>query len=192
MTELEDRMNHRVRIANEADLLQLAEIHVASWQDAFRGVVPDTILDGMSVAASLKRWIKNFAACPANIAVALGEDGEIAGFCCAGPITDGDDWEQYPFRVFALHIRPQKRGRGIGSALLDDALDRAAHRKGLHTAILWTLEALVRTRRFYEREGGVLVKKGLWQIDGIALPEVAYAWQLPRASAKGSRLPAGA
>jgi hypothetical protein len=70
MTELEDRMDHRVRTANEADLLQLAEIHVASWQDAFRGVVPDTILDGMSVAASLKRWIKNFAAFPANIAVA--------------------------------------------------------------------------------------------------------------------------
>lgn len=45
------------------------------------------------------------------------------------------------------------------------------------SAIVWTLNALTLSRKFYEREGGELVKTGVWHIDGAALPEVAYGWR---------------
>lgn len=32
------------------------------------------------------------------------------------------------------------------------------------------------SRKFYEREGGKLVKSGIWSIGEIARPEIAYGW----------------
>lgn len=183
-------MPHLIRLATEADLPQVAAVHVASWQNAFRGVVPDAVLDRMTVEGSLQRWVKHFAACPPNMAVATGDDGQIAGFCYAGPIADNGHNTPYRFRVFALHTRPELRGQGIGAALLHNAFHRAVHHEGLDAAILWTLEALHRSRRFYEREGGTLVKTAMWTVDGVSLPEVAYGWQLPCNSAGDGSPPA--
>ena len=33
-----------VRLATEADLPTVAGIHIASWQDAYKGAVPDALL----------------------------------------------------------------------------------------------------------------------------------------------------
>ena len=41
---------------------------------------------------------------------------------------------------------------------------------------VWTLEGLHLSRRFYEREGGRLVKHGHWQVGGGVVPELAYGW----------------
>jgi hypothetical protein len=38
--------NHLIRVATEADLQALAEIHIASWQDAYKGIIPDAFLAG--------------------------------------------------------------------------------------------------------------------------------------------------
>jgi ribosomal protein S18 acetylase RimI-like enzyme len=129
-------MAPRIRTASEADLPQVAAIHVTSWQDAFSGVVPDAVLGGMSVEGSLERWVQHLAAGPFNLAVAIADDSEIAGFCYASAIADDDRNRPYRFRVFALHTRPTLRGHGIGAALLHDAFHRAVHRKGLDAAIL--------------------------------------------------------
>ena len=78
--------------------------------------------------------------------------------------------------MFALHVRPDKRQHGIGKALLHETFERAVHGEGLNAAIVWTLADLHRSRRFYEREGGVLVKTDIWRVGDAALPEVAYGW----------------
>ena len=46
----------------------------------------------------------------------------------------------------------------------------------MNSAIVWTLQELQLSRRFYEREGGKVVNSGVWSIGGLALPEVAYGW----------------
>jgi ribosomal protein S18 acetylase RimI-like enzyme len=182
-------MEPRIRIATEADLPDVATIHVASWQDAFRGVVPDAILDGLSVERSLEGWRSTFTSFPQNITVANTPAG-IQAFCCAGPITGSDKDAPYPFRIFALHVRTDQRQRGFGAALLRDALHRAFDRERLGSAILWTLEALHRSRRFYEREGGVVVKRGTWRVGDDALPEIAYGWRADRYAPALTREPA--
>jgi hypothetical protein len=59
---------------------------------------------------------------------------------------------------------------------LREALARAKHLADNPSAIVWTLRDLQLSRRFYEREGGTLVKTGVWALDGHAFPEVAYGW----------------
>ena len=158
---------HLLRVATEADLPAVAQIHIASWQDAYKGVIPD---------ASLSGWRSTFAKYPANITVAASQVGVIRGFCCAGPVVDAVRSSSFAFEIYALHVSPDSRQQGIGAALLRDAFARARDRERMNSAIVWTLRDLLLSRRFYEREGGKVVKSGVWTIGEFTLPEVAYGW----------------
>jgi GNAT superfamily N-acetyltransferase len=54
--------------------------------------------------------------------------------------------------LLAIYLDPGEVGKGIGAALMNQALDdmRARAYRG---ALLWVLEANVRARRFYEKGG---------------------------------------
>jgi len=168
--------NCLIRRATEADLPAIAGIHMASWRDAYQGVVPEAVLLRRSVADCLAGWRAGFAEQAANITVAASRDGRIHGFCCAGPVADAARSAPFAFEVHGLHVAPSSRRSGIGAILLRQALARAGERQRSSSAILWTLAELALSRRFYEREGGKPVKSGVFMLDGIALTEVAYGW----------------
>ena len=163
-----------VRPATASDLPQIARLHVQSWQTAYRGVVPDELLRSMSAERSLPGWQKTFASFPDNLTV-VDDAAEIAGFCCAGPVVDSDKNHPFTFEIYGIHVRPDCHRQGIGSKLMFQAFDRM-RALGLDGAIVWTLEALVQSRRFYEKHGGVVVKSGTWTVGPLTLPEVAYGW----------------
>jgi GNAT superfamily N-acetyltransferase len=165
-----------IRRAAEADLPAIAAIHLASWQDAYKGVVPEAVLHGRSIVDCLAGWQATFAAHPANVTVAASDDGRVHGFCCAGAVIDADRNAPFEFEVYGLHVAPNSRRNGIGARLLHQALARASELEGSNTAIVWTLAELILSRRFYEREGGKAVKSGVFMLDGLALSEIAYGW----------------
>jgi ribosomal protein S18 acetylase RimI-like enzyme len=167
---------HSIRIASESDLQTVAEIHISSWQDAYKGVIPAALLADRSVEGSLAGWRSTFAKYPANITVATSPEGVIRGFCCAGPVVDASTNAPFEFQIYGLHVSPHFRRQGVGAVLLRDALARAKDREAMNSAIVWTLQDLQLSRKFYEREGGTLVKSGVWSIGEMAFPEVAYGW----------------
>jgi GNAT superfamily N-acetyltransferase len=166
-----------IRTATETDAQHIARIHVDSWRDAYRGVIPDAAIDARTVEGATAMWLANLAKCPGNLTVAKEQDGQIAGFSCAGPVTDAERSGPYEFEVYALHVRPDIRRNGVGAALLRDALRRARDDLAMRSMIVWTLEGLHLSRRFYEREGGTVVKQGHLSIGDVALPEFAYGWE---------------
>lgn len=165
-----------IRRATEADIPHVAQIHVASWRDAYRGVIPDAVIDVRTVEGAIEMWSANLAKYPANLTVAETPDGQIAGFSCAGPVTNTERSGPYEFEVYAMHVRPDIRRNGIGAALLRHAIKRARDELHMRSMIVWTLEDLRLSRRFYEREGGEVVKRGHWEVGGVALPDLAYGW----------------
>jgi ribosomal protein S18 acetylase RimI-like enzyme len=165
-----------IELAGEADLPDIARIHIASWQDAYRGVLPSEILASRSREGSLRGWQSTLKKFPGNLTVARAQDGAILGFCCAGPDVNEARSGPFGFEIYGLHVEPQRRRRGIGGRLLREALLRAKDRTIDRTAIVWTLRDLSLSRQFYEREGGVLVKTGTWAFEGRGFPEVAYGW----------------
>jgi GNAT superfamily N-acetyltransferase len=167
----------RIRTATEADVPHVARIHVDSWRDAYRGVIPDTAIDARTVEGAIAMWLAHLARYPANLTVAEERDGQIAGFSCAGPVTDAQRSGPYEFEVYAMHVRPDIRRNGFGAALLRDALRRARDDLGMRSMIVWTLEGLHLSRRFYEREGGAVVKHGHLSVGGAEVPELAYGWE---------------
>ncbi len=166
----------KLRGAKVEDLGAIAEIHKRSLQTFYRGIAPDGFLDQLNTERMRQNWRSNLERFPRNLTVAEASNGEILGFCCAGPVVDQDRNAPYEFEVYGLHVRSESQRCGVGRALMNDSFVRAKTIERAGSAIVWTLVDLVRSRAFYDGLGGHVVKHGIWRLGCFEIPEVAYGW----------------
>lgn len=164
-----------------ADCDRVAQIRVRGWQSAYRGLVPQSYLDGLSVAEDAERRRGHLAQAAAGVVNLVAEDagGEVVGWACHGPYRDGElltpDAELY-----AIYVHPEHVGHGAGQALLAESVARCAA-AGHGRLLLWVLKENSRARRFYERAGfRADGAEEPFEVDGTEVPEVRYARALPR------------
>jgi ribosomal protein S18 acetylase RimI-like enzyme len=166
-----------VRGATVDDARMIAEVHVASWRWAYRGQMPDRILDSLSVDEREANWRRSLEDGKAQAAVAIDAAGALVGFVETGPAGD-DDADEWTGEVYALYLLQQVAGSGVGSALLrcgEDAL-RAG---GFRRSTLWVLESNARAHRFYERDGWAFDgRRSTYHIGDDELPILRYAREL--------------
>lgn len=140
-----------IREATAADIGSIARIHVACWQTAYRGILPDATLDGLRVEQREDLWRGWMAGTDVHTLVAVSE-GRTAGFtrlCSARLIEDPPPDAA---EVTHLYVDPAVQERGAGKALLEGAVG-IARSGGYRTLVLWVLEENRSARRFYERFG---------------------------------------
>jgi len=164
-----------IRLATVSDLERVAGLHDRSWKNSYRGLIPDAVLATRTVETSLAMWRESFAAWPGNLWLAEDANDQLLGFCCAGAVTNVERSGPFEFEIYALHVAPENHRIGTGTALLMHQFDRMRS-AGLSSAIVWTMAGNAQSRRFYERNGGTLVKTGSWDLDGHKIPDVAYGW----------------
>ncbi|RTQ99864.1 GNAT family N-acetyltransferase [Halomonas nitroreducens] len=161
-----------IRDAGPRDARDIARIHVGAWHDAYAGIVPDGFLRRLSVARFTRRWLASLAATPGGTLVATAPGGRVVGWVAMGPSRDKDAAEAG--EVYALYLRAEQWGRGVGRALLAAAERRLAG-DGHRLASLWVLEANQRARRFYARVGySPDGRRETIRIGGKALHELRY------------------
>lgn len=130
-TDPTDRTDSTVRPARTDDAEPIADAHVRGWQAAYRGLVPDAILDGFSVERRAGYWRDTIAAQGPAGATAettaartwvVEEAGAVCGFAATGPIRDAPLGLASAGEVFAIYLAPEVRGRGRGRALFGHAV----------------------------------------------------------------------
>ena len=145
-----------VRRAAAGDAAGIAAVHVASWQAAYRGLMPREVLDSLSVPARTERWAANLADTDAGVTTLVAElDGEVIGFASVGPSRD--EGAEGTGELWALYLHPRHWDAGHGRVLHAHAVS-ALVASGVVDATLWVLTTNRRARRFYERHG--------WAADG--------------------------
>jgi ribosomal protein S18 acetylase RimI-like enzyme len=157
-----------IRAATPADAPALADLQVWAWQWAYRGQLPDAVLDGLP--ADLDRraafWRESFATPASDRRTWLVEvAGRLVGFADTGPCRDADA-PPATAELNAIYLDPAAIGLGIGRALLAHAMDDLRQR-GYRAATLWVLATNARARRFYTAAG--------WHADGAAKMEQSQA-----------------
>lgn len=162
-----------IRAATAADAAAIAEVHIASWRSSYRGIVDDAFLDAFDPGKRTAQWRQRLAD-PALGTVVVERDAAIAGFSFAGPDRGGRP--EVKGEVYALYLREDVKGQGLGRALFERSLAWLGER-GLLPVRVWVFAANVRARAFYERVGGVLAP----ETQEITLgerdyAEVAYRW----------------
>ncbi|KES08771.1 acetyltransferase [Streptomyces toyocaensis] len=157
----------------------VAEIRIRGWQHAYRGLVPQPYLDGLDARADAERHRARLLGGDGSVVdlVAEAAGGELVGWASSGPYRDGDV-RTGDAELYALYLRPEHIGRGVGRTLLAEAAHRCAS-GGPRRMYLWVLEHNTRARRFYERAGFAADGAGEpFEVAGVTVPEVRYAREL--------------
>lgn len=168
-----------VRVARSDDAAAIADAHVRSWLATYRGLVPDAILDGLSVERRTTFWRDTISAetagsVPAARTWVVADAARVQGFASTGPIRDPPDGLAGAGEVFAIYLAPEARGRGFGRALFTHAVDDLRAR-GFDPIVVWVFEANADARRFYE--AAAFRPDGAHQpvdFGDVTIPEIRY------------------
>jgi ribosomal protein S18 acetylase RimI-like enzyme len=165
----------RIREATPDDVAGIARVHVESWRTAYRGILPDSFLDGLTPESREERWRERLTNPVLQQFTLVVEDelGRLVGFAFGGPERDGTPG--YDGEVYAIYLLAEWRRQGIGRQLLGLSA-RHLMEQGFRTAMLWAMEANRRARSFYEVLGGQLVGRKMMIIADTPQIEVAYGW----------------
>jgi GNAT superfamily N-acetyltransferase len=146
-----------IRGAVADDASGIADVHVRSWQAAYRGLIDQGFLDRLSHVEHLSMWRHRFEAADPDRHVLVAESGgEVVGFSSSGPSRD-DDAGVGAAEIYAFYLAPEWFGAGVGRRLLAGTV-KAFSELGFRESTLWVLELNDRARRFYEVAG--------WRWDG--------------------------
>lgn len=128
----------------------MARVNVRCWQETYRGVVPDAVLDDPGFPAARERfWTAALTdeRYRANRVAVAERAGGLVGIAMSGPPLDADAaWTR---QLYVLYVLAAHHGSGAGQSLLE-----AVVRSGEATA-LWVADPNPRAQAFYRRNGFV-------------------------------------
>ncbi|MGV9405490.1 N-acetyltransferase family protein [Streptomyces sp. NPDC003667] len=172
MDDLSPRPSLRIRPMALDDCGRVSEIRVRGWRHAYRGLMPQPYLDGLSAERDAERrrtWFTRGDGAVVNLVAERA--GEVIGWAAYGPYRDGEV-RTGDAELYALYLDPEHLGTGAGRALLTESAERCA---GYPRMFLWVLKENTRARRFYERAGfrwdGA---EEPFEAGGELVPEVRY------------------
>ncbi|MEV2237123.1 GNAT family N-acetyltransferase [Micromonospora sp. NPDC049891] len=143
-------MTVTLRPAESADLMPVGALHQRSRVAAYSSFLPPEALAHPTPEAMGEYWVQRWTWERADHLLTVAErDGTLAGFSYLGPDDEGDPATGL---LNAIHLEPTERGRGVGRALMVDAL-AGMRARGWRRAVLWVLRDNTHARRFYERGG---------------------------------------
>ena len=168
-----------VRVASSCDAQKIAEVHVSSWHETYRGLVPDAMLASLSIERRAEAWLRMLAnpAAANDLGAYVAEsDGKVVGFgACCSQRSESLRAMGYDAEIASIYILSAWHRRGVGRALVRAMTDELLTR-GRHGVALWVLRSNARARGFYEWCGGQIVTNREDARGDAVLFEVAYGW----------------
>jgi len=162
----------RVAMINDAEAIAL--VHVNSWKETYRGLMPVHVLDGLSVEQRTLVWSNrlNDPHDPYHRVLVAEAKGRTVAFASYGKELTNDPDHQG--ELFAIYVLKEFQGQGIGASLVRNVVDGL---QGLNitSMLVWVL-ADNPYRKFYERLGGVFLREKVIELGGASLKEKAYGW----------------
>jgi len=165
-----------IRSARLDDASRLAEIHIGSWQAAYRDLLPGDFLAGLNdeLASRTGQWQDWLSIDSERRAVlVVVDDDQVVGFAHLGPSGDKDLKASQVGELYAMYLDPAYYRQGWGSQLMDAAFEdlRAS---GFVEGSLWVMTDNTAARSFYERHSWQPDGKTADHCVGIAIPAVRY------------------
>ena len=139
----------------------MARVIVRCWQETYRGLMPDAVLDDPGLVAARERFW-NAALTDEryreNRTAVAERDGALIGVAMSGPPLDAEAaWTR---QLYVLYVYAVDHGTGAGRALLEAVIDPA------ESVVVWVADPNPRAQAFYRKHG--FVADGMAQVeDGV-------------------------
>lgn len=164
-----------VRAAAPGDAEGIAHVHVVSWRETYRGMVPDDFLANLSISRRAEQWSRSLSD-PSNVyhhTLVAELNGQIVGFSNYGFPQEKD--EEFDGELYAIYLLKSAQGRGIGRMLFEEVVQGLLE-LGSSSMLVWVLKENP-ARGFYEHLGGLYLREKTIKIGGRELMEAAYGWR---------------
>ncbi|MFI6759120.1 GNAT family N-acetyltransferase [Micromonospora sp. NPDC050417] len=152
-------MTALLRPATADDLIAVGALHARSRQAAYGSFLPAEALASSGELLGpwwSERWKWERET---HLMTVVDAGDRLVGFSYVGPHElDPAGYGE----LCAIHLEPDQRGRGLGRALMVNALE-TLHGRGWRRAALWVLTGNTRAQEFYRRGG--------WTADGTTRTE---------------------
>ena len=167
-----------VRPATLSDTQSIAEVQVAVWRSTYKGLVPDALIDRMSVSDRAEGWttiLNSFAQSGRGACFVAEIDSVIQGFASCGGQRDDEFAHEYSGEISAIYVHEAHQRSGIGRALMG-VCAQALTDMELTGISLWVLSGNDAARAFYTALGGEIITERVDDQPDGTLREVAYGW----------------
>ena len=139
-----------LRSATADDLMGVGALHQRSRVAAYSSFLPAEALAEPTPEAMGRYWAERWHWERDTHRLTVAErDGSVVGFSYLGPDDEDDPATGL---LNAIHLAPAEQGRGVGRALMVDALE-AMRARGWRRAVLWVLARNAHALDFYRRVG---------------------------------------
>lgn len=159
--------------AGAADAAAVADIHIASWREAYRDILPDAYLKHDVVEERRRYWAAKLrdAGDGAFVLVAAAPDAA-QGFISVA--REGEPG--YDAVIESLHVSRAFRGTGLGRKLIGAAAGRLIE-TGATSVCLRVYDDNLPAIRFYEHLGGRKDGTGIDPFAGANKPDTRFGWR---------------
>jgi len=162
-----------IRKANLNDAEAIARVHVESWHETYKALVPEAVLESRTnYEGRLKMW-RQFLVDESLITLAAIEEEKIVGFVNGGKARD--EIEGYDGELYALYLLKDHQGKGLGRQLVQ-AFAKELRERSFQTFYLWVLHNNEPAQRFYVHLGGKRVSEKNFETEVGPIVEIAYGW----------------
>jgi ribosomal protein S18 acetylase RimI-like enzyme len=173
-----------IRQALPSDAKAIAQVHISSWQQAYRDLMPAEYLNALDATLAQREssWIRSIESTESNVFVAELNQ-QVVGWISVGASRDEDTAEGNAGEVMAIYVLASHWQTGVGLALWKAGL-QCLIEQGYQRLTLWVLTGNERAIRFYRRAGCVeeTGSERNLQRGGAALVEVRYGLPFTRLS----------
>lgn len=161
-----------IRKANHMDIHGIANVHIRSWKETYKGIIKQDYLDNLKVDDRIPLWSQVLADGDSIVYVAEDLESKIVGFASFGvrrPLVKKTDGELY-----AMYILEDYHRKGLGKLLFENGLHDLQVR-GITSLSVWVL-ADNPSRSFYESFSPLKVKSETIRIGDSLYKEDFYEW----------------
>jgi GNAT superfamily N-acetyltransferase len=143
--------SYLVRPATPRDAKAIAEVHVATWQAAYKDIMPEDYISKMTVEKRQAYWREAIEFSEPQLLVATCNE-QLVGFVGFDRSRDANTRATVG-EIWALYVLPAHWGKGAGLALWDGARDGLKD-EGCTQVTIWVLLRNERALQFCEHAAG--------------------------------------
>lgn len=143
-----------IRPAQVDDAARLADIHLQTWQAAYRDLLSAQYLDGLSAGVERRAVVLGEAIASLKFSVWVAEQsGQVVAWASFGSSRDADAAPSTG-ELRAINLLPQVWSQGIGRQLWQEVRQQLIA-AGFTQAIVWVIQGNQRALGFYQSVGFV-------------------------------------
>jgi len=164
-----------IREVKPQEVLDTARIYIDCWQRDYREVVPEEMLNNMSLeqeAEECSQWL--YGNEDLTLLYVAMDDSKMAGYIAASPNTEHP--LEYEMEINGLFVERQYRGRGIGLRLMNYMMKELAKR-GFAKVLLYNFKD-TKSNGFYKSLGGRVVSQQIQRPGGREAVVDIFGWDV--------------